>query len=248
VNGLLAPSSNNRSGPNRLRWLALMLSATLLVACSTSGPVRDEGEVSARSTEATGVSQRRSRKSRRAAQALDEPTALNIPAQAHVSYQRAVDAMAREDWVEAELELEQLLLEYTTYAGPYINLAIVYMQDARTAEAQAALEQALALDPAHAVANNHLGILLRGEGKFDAAEQAYRRAIASNPQYWLPYYNLGVLLDLYLRRPAEALNYYQQYQDSLAEPDQRVALWIIDLQRRLRVSENAARVAQEDTP
>jgi lipoprotein NlpI len=104
----------------------------------------------------------------------------------------------------------------------------------------------LAIDPAHAAANNQHGILLRRAGEFAAAESAYRQALETDPQYLLAYYNLGVLLDLYLRRPTEALEYYELYQSSLAEPDQKVGRWIIDLRRRVGAADNAARVAQED--
>jgi len=171
---------------------------------------------------------------------------VEVPEKAALAYERALAEMAAENWIEAELALEQLVLEHTGFAGPYVNLAIVYMQDGRDDEARTALEQALAIDSAHAAANNQYGILLRRAGKFAAAEDAYRRAIATDPQYLLAYYNLGVLLDLYLHRPAEALEYYELYQNSLGEPDQKVGRWIIDLRRRLGAADNAARVAQED--
>jgi len=174
----------------------------------------------------------------------EEP--VEVPEKAALAYERALAEMAAENWIEAELALEQLVLEHTGFAGPYVNLAIVYMQDGRDDEARTALEQALAIDSAHAAANNQYGILLRRAGKFAAAEDAYRRAIATDPQYLLAYYNLGVLLDLYLHRPAEALEYYELYQNSLGEPDQKVGRWIIDLRRRLGAADNAARVAQED--
>jgi len=171
---------------------------------------------------------------------------VEVPEKAALAYERALAEMAAENWIEAELALEQLVLEHTGFAGPYVNLAIVYMQDGRDDEARTALEQALAIDSAHAAANNQYGILLRRAGKFAAAEDAYRRAIATDPQYLLAYYNLGVLLDLYLHRPAEALEYYELYQNSLGEPDQKVGRWIIDLRRRLGATDNAARVAQGD--
>jgi hypothetical protein len=53
-----------------------------------------------------------------------------------------------------------------------------------------------------------------------------------------------VLLDIYLRRTAEALEHYESYQSTLAQPNETVARWIIDLRRRVGNGE-AARVAQE---
>jgi tetratricopeptide (TPR) repeat protein len=128
-----------------------------------------------------------------------------------------------------------------------VNLALVYLHDERRADARAALERALSVAPGHAAANTQLGILLREDGKFEEAEAAYRRALATEPDHALAHYNLGVLLDLYLRRTAEALEHYEAYQATLAEPNETVARWIIDLRRRVG-NGGAARVAQEDGP
>ena len=163
------------------------------------------------------------------------------------AYERALEAMASGDATEAELELEQLILEYPNYAGPYVNLAILYRGSGRAEEAVEVLHRALALEPNHPAANNQLGILLRAQGQFVDAEAAYRLAIAADPEYALAYYNLGILLDLYLNRPAEALQQYERYQDLAAEPNAAVALWIIDLRRRLGVTDSTPRVAQEST-
>jgi tetratricopeptide (TPR) repeat protein len=150
------------------------------------------------------------------------------------------------DVVEAELRLKQFVLEYPHFVGAYVNLAILYERDNRHDDAHEALDLALAINPAHAPANNQLGILLRKEGRFAEAEQAYRRAIDADPEYALAHHNLGVLLDLYMQRPADALEHYQRYQDSLAEPDVAVARWIIDLRRRLGITDDTGRVAQGD--
>ncbi len=171
----------------------------------------------------------------------------SVPAFAMAAYERALEAMASGDATEAELELEQLILEYPNYAGPYVNLAILYRGSGRAEEAVEVLHRALALEPNHPAANNQLGILLRAQGQFVDAEAAYRLAIDADPEYALAYYNLGILLDLYLNRPAEALQQYERYQDLAAEPNAAVALWIIDLRRRLGVTDSTPRVAQEST-
>jgi Tfp pilus assembly protein PilF len=167
-----------------------------------------------------------------------------VPEAATAAYDRALTAMRAEDWLTAQVELQQLTAEYPAYPGPFVNLAIVYMRDGNRDDAHKALDAALAIDPGHAAANNQLGILLREEGKFQEAEAAYRRALATDPNHALAHYNLGVLLDIYLRRPAEAVEQYEAYQSSLAEPDENVGRWIIDLRRRAGSGGDAARVAQ----
>ena len=170
-----------------------------------------------------------------------------VPDAATASYERALAAMRAKNFVEAELELEQLVLEHPEYPGPHVNLALVYLNDGRRDDAREELELALGVDPGNAAANTQLGILLREDGKFEAAEAAYRRALETDPDHALAHYNLGVLLDLYLRRTAEALEHYEAYQASLAQPDETVGRWIIDLRRRAGTG-SGARVAQGEAP
>ncbi len=172
----------------------------------------------------------------------------SVPEFAMVAYERALAAMASGAVTEAELELEHLILEYPSYAGPYVNLAILYRGSGRAEDAVEVLGRALALEPNHPAANNQLGILLRAQGQFDNAEAAYQLAITADPEYALAYYNLGILLDLYLHRPADALHNYLRYQDLASMPNASVANWIIDLRRRLGITDNTPRVAQEIAP
>lgn len=237
----------------------------LLAACGSSAPRQAEveqpreavaAEPSRRATVEVAPSPAPERRERRAERrASDEPAvasgvdpAAPIPETAVAAHDRALAAMRAGNWLEAELELEQLTAEHADYPGPHVNLAIVYLHDGRRADARAALERALELDPGHAAANTQLGILLREDGEFAAAEEAYRRALATDPGHALAHYNLGVLLDMYLRRAPEALEHYEAYQGALAEPNETVGRWIIDLRRRVGTGD-AARVAQqEDRP
>lgn len=222
--------SNNRRRfhvtSSSLRQAGVALGVAVLChGCGTSGSVRPADDVAA-----------------------DAETVLEIivsPA-AQSAYDRALEAMDSGDVVEAELGLEQFILEYPDFPGAYVNLAIIYERDGRFEEAHSMLDRALTLEPTHAVANNRRGIVLRKQGKFAEAEQAYLRAIESDPTYALAHHNLGVLLDLYLYRPAEALQHYRRYQDLLVEPDAAVGRWIIDLERRVGVVDEAPRVAQEE--
>jgi Flp pilus assembly protein TadD len=203
-------------------------------------------ETQAKRDEPSRRDQRRAREAEEAAAAAAAAgEVIPIPAEVTAAHERAVAAMASGNWLEAAVELEQLVAVHTEYPGPYVNLAIIHMRDGRDAEARAALDRALAIDATHAAANNQLGMLLRREGAFAEAEAAYRRAIATDPQYALAHYNLGVLLDLYLRRPEDALECYEVYQSMLAEPNQTVGRWIVDLRRRLGMTESATRVARE---
>jgi len=237
------------------RYGALALSSLVLAACGASTPKKatvekpavvapaEAAAATSKSPAATGAaspapsakaepsrSERRGRRGEPPPAA--DPASEPIPAAAQSAYDRALEAMRAQDWLRAESELGQLTRDYPAYPGPQVNLAIVYRNENRASDARAALDRALAVDSKHAAANNELGILLRETGKFEEAERAYRRALETDPGYALAHYNLGVLLDVYLRRGAEAIEQYEAYQSSLAEPDKKVAGWLIDLRRR----------------
>jgi tetratricopeptide (TPR) repeat protein len=227
-------------------WLAGLIACAVLAGCSTGGSIRQTGDGLAEVAAPTAAGDSR-RGRRNPEQLTDDESQITIavPERAAASVDRALAAMRNENWIEAEFELEQLVLEYRDFAGPWVNLAVIYSQDDRYDEAMDALDQALVLNPEHAAALNQKGILLREQGEFAAAEQAYRSAISADPGYAIAHYNLGVLLDLYLRRQTEALAAYETYQSLRNEPDETVARWIVDLRRRLGVSEQSARVAEE---
>lgn len=185
-------------------WLVLM--AGLLTACTTAPTVKT----------------------------TQTPQAEAIPETAKQRFQEALTLMHAGKAAAAEAVLRELTRDYPKLAGPYVNLGILHRRAGRLQEAEQALRQALALRADHAAAHNELGIVYREQGRFAEAEQAYRAALAADPDYALAHLNLGILLDIYLQRPAEALLHYRAYQKLQQETDKQVALWIIDLERRLQ--------------
>lgn len=157
------------------------------------------------------------------------------------SYDAALAAMRAENWLQAELELQQLIEDEPGFPGVWVNLALVYEHDGRRRDARQALEQALAIAPGFPPANNELGRVLREEGDFAGARSAYERALATDPANAIAHLNLGILLDVYLRQPDEALAHYNQYQATRTEPDETVSRWIVDLERRVAAAERVAR-------
>jgi tetratricopeptide (TPR) repeat protein len=249
-----------------LRSIAAGALALTLAACGSSAPkqadvqapretavpVATRGEPAPVAPAPAPEGRRERRSDRRAAEETNAAAAAAavaepVPEAATAAYTRAVAAMRANNWLEAELELEQLTHEHPDYPGPHVNLALVYLNDGRRADARKELDLALEADPGNAAANTQLGILLREDGQFAAAEAAYRRALETDPDHALAHYNLGVLLDIYLRRTAEALAHYEAYQASLDQPNETVGRWIIDLRRRAG-NGGAGRVAQGENP
>jgi len=141
---------------------------------------------------------------------------------------------------DAELEFKQLAAGYPQFAGPQLNLGLLYLHDSRVPEAEAAFKTALELKPSSAIAGNELGIALRKLGKFEEAEAAYQHAIAAEPDYAPAHLNLGVLYDLYLAQPQKALDEYERYMAIVGE-NKQVAGWMIELRKRVGAPPPAAK-------
>ena len=80
------------------------------------------------------------RRERRRAEEVSEDAAAAalepVPEEAAAAYARAVEALRAENWLEAELGLEQLAQTHPSYPGPHVNLALVYLHDQRRDEHQ----------------------------------------------------------------------------------------------------------------
>jgi tetratricopeptide (TPR) repeat protein len=162
----------------------------------------------------------------------------DIPPEAQTLYEQAVSVMAAGDRTDAELRLQEFLLQYPGYPGAHVNLAIIHRQNGDDVAAMADVDAALAIDPNNAVALNQKGLLFRRNGNFREAEAAYLKAVTASPEYALAHYNLGVLNELYLQQLNAALQHFEAYQ-SLAGEDKQVAKWITDLRRRVEATRTA---------
>jgi predicted Zn-dependent protease len=107
--------------------------------------------------------------------------------------------------------LEKLVASEPTLAAPAIDLGILHAREKRWPEAEASLAEGIRRDPANAVAMNELAAVQREAGRFKDAEATYQRALAADPEHYRTHRNFAVLLDLYLWRPAEALQHFEAY-------------------------------------
>lgn len=163
-------------------------------------------------------------------------------------YHKALDLMQAERFDEAELALLRVALDHPDYAGPYVNLGILYARNDRTEKAENAFLEAVKLNPKNAVAYNQLGILYRKQGRFEDADQAYTKAVTAQPDYAIAYLNHGVLYDLYLQQPAAALDRYQRYleltDDHQSDAIQQVSKWVAELKLRIQSNAKTAQVGE----
>jgi tetratricopeptide (TPR) repeat protein len=124
-----------------------------------------------------------------------------------------------------ELEVAALPLAVTGAGGTAAATS------ASTAD-EAALEAAVAAAPDDCAARTALALRLRHDGAFADAETHYLACLAARPDFAPAQLNLGILYELYLNRPADALEAYRRYQALTGAPDPRVAGWMQNIERR----------------
>jgi len=153
------------------------------------------------------------------------------PPRAIADFAHAVAAVKGGKDEEAELDFQQIALQYPAYPGALVNLGILYRKHGDLAKSDAQLHAAVQRDANDAQGWCELGVTLRLEGRFHEAVDAYNQAIRVNPDFAPAYRNLAIVLDLYLGDPAAALPVMEHYKE-LAADDKAVTGWIADIRQR----------------
>ncbi len=156
-------------------------------------------------------------------------------------FTKALEMIESGDLNTAEELLLDLTLSQTQLTGPHANLGIVYYKKENYEQAESTFRTVLEMAPNHTIAYNYLGMTLRQLGRFTEAQQSYEQAIIANPAYRHAHLNLGILYDLYMKKPVDALVHYEQYQALSESEDKKVSLWIKDLKRQTRLTENKSK-------
>ena len=157
---------------------------------------------------------------------------LDIDSDVEDDFKSAIVLMQQDKNAEAVTVLKTVIEREQRLPAPYVNIAIAYNRLGDSSAAEENLISALKLDIGHPVANNELGLLYRKSGKFNAARTAYENAIKEHPEYLPAIRNLGVLCDLYMHDYQCALQQFEDYLE-LKPDDKSVAIWVVDVKRRL---------------
>ena len=150
-------------------------------------------------------------------------------------YKKALVYLQTGELLRAEKILKSISVKYPRMAGPYINLGIISMKEARWKDAEKLLISAKSLSPNNPEIYNYLGVTYRQQGRFNEAKNIYQQAIAQDEQFSSAYLNLGILFDLYLSDYVMAKKYYQEYK-KLVPGDQNIDSWLIDIDQRIQAS------------
>lgn len=206
--------------------LVLALSGAMLHGCAATGtqPAADQRGAGPQSSAVAAPGELPGR---------PLPPAPEVSGRNADAFARATELLQAGRLVEAEALLLQITDDQPELAGPWVNLAQVFLAEERIDDAIAALEQAVVANPGNCAARTDLGVLLRRRGDFAAAESHYLACLEYQPDYQAAYLNLGILYDLYLGRPADALAAYRHYQSLAGDDDRRINGWVVDLERRV---------------
>ena len=161
------------------------------------------------------------------------PPAPAIALEVEQKFADAVRFLDAGDFAGARPILEGLVASEPLLAAPAVNLGMLHAREKRWPEAEAALAEGYRRDTADAVALNELAAVQRENGRFKDAEATFRQALAADPAHVRTHRNFAVLLDLYLWRPAEALQHFETYVSMSGTADRQVSGWIAELKRRV---------------
>jgi Flp pilus assembly protein TadD len=155
-------------------------------------------------------------------------------------FKASLELMRTKKTAEAEAALLKLAQDFPDFAGPQMNLGILYAKSNRLQIAISAFNKAATANPQNAAAFNWLGIAYRESGNYPLAQQAYEKALAAKPNYPAVHLNLGILLDEYMKRPADAIPHYRQYLQQYGKEDLRVLAWIAEIEAAQKTAAPAA--------
>ena len=145
---------------------------------------------------------------------------------------RVDDAIHAHRYEEAEKLLLKLTALQPQYSGAWTNLGALYIARDEAAAAWTAFENALEANPSNCAARVNLGVLARRAGDYEAAETYYLSCARPTSDLLEAYLNLGILYEVYMGRLDDALEAYRAYQRAVPAPNERVAMWVRDLEFR----------------
>lgn len=145
-------------------------------------------------------------------------------------FEAALAQLKAKQLQEAEESLVSLTKDFPQFSGPWTNLGILYAKSNRKPQAAVAFNKAAVLNQENVVAFNWLGILARETNDYPRAQLAYEKVLKLDPDNALAHYNLAILFDEFLKRPADALPHYREYQRLSGKQDLKVLAWVAEIE------------------
>jgi len=194
-------------------WFPMVL--TLLIAGCAGGPAKKAPSSSEGPEDAIVVT--------------DE---VKVDSEVRRDFSAATELLAAEEYEKGMALLGKVISRSPKSTAPYINLAMAYRKQKKLDKAEEQVKKALELNPTHPAANDEYAKIQRRKGNFAEARKLYEALLDEYPGYHPARKNLGILCDLYLQDLECALEQYEIYSEAKPD-DEKVTLWIADLQRRI---------------
>lgn len=221
------------------KYLALLLFTLLLSGCAAiSKPVPSSKPASPAAKPLPGAA------TGTPAKPVPKPIDKGDP---DARFKAALELMKQNQPQDAEAALTELVKDFPQFSGPLTDLGILYAKSKRPDLAASAFAKAINNNPQNAVALNWQGMLYREARDYGHAEQSYKKALAISPDDAAVHLNLGILYDVYLKRPADALPQYREYQRLGGADDLRVLVWVADIEKAQAAAPGPARPAVAPT-
>ncbi len=161
----------------------------------------------------------------------EDPTSIS---DAEISlYRQAITELSDNHLDKATTSFLKMSKAKPNLAGPWANLALIYIKQQQYEKADEAIKSALEKNPKMAQALNMAGVIAKQKGNISEARGFYEKALISKPDYAIAHYNLALLFDVYLQDIASALPHYQRYLALTGGKDKNTALWIQELKFNL---------------
>jgi len=148
-------------------------------------------------------------------------------------YQDALTELNNNNFKTAEKYFLEVTKTHPDLAGPWANLALIYIKQEHYEKAENYIQKSLEKNPEMAQALNMAGFIEERNGNINKAKNYYEKAIEKKPDYTLAHYNLALLYDVYLQDIVEAIKHYQQYLSLLDSEDEKTENWVEELKYNL---------------
>lgn len=158
---------------------------------------------------------------------------LVVPENVRNDYQQAINLMNAKEWAQAEVLLDQVILNQPNLSGAYVNKAIIAKQREDFVQAQLLLNKAIEVNSLNLYAHHLQGQIYRLQGQFEKAEQSYLAALAIWPDFAEVHASMAILLELYRGRLLEAYAYYHSYL-AINSDDAEVRRWLAGLEIKIK--------------
>lgn len=149
-------------------------------------------------------------------------------------YQQAITELNNNNLIAAEKSFQKMTNMQPDLAGPWANLALLYLKQDLTEKAEQNIKTALSKNPNMPQALNLAGYIQNQKGKIIEAKVFYEKAIKNKPDYALAHFNLALLYDVYLQNISMAIQHYQLYLSLIDNKDQNTKDWVEELKLNIK--------------